>query len=86
MNRLKAEYTGHIAEPGGYQALANAVVTQATKDYRMSIRHLKTHPGSQTASVMKRECERFFHSNWYSLLTSVDADYILNRIRKEEAA
>ena len=38
------------------------------------------------AAAMKRECEQFFHSRWYGVLTGVDPDYILDRIREEEAA
>lgn len=29
------------------------------------------------------ELERFFHSPWYSTLTSVDGDFIIRKIRTE---
>lgn len=61
-------------------------MAQAAKDYRAAIRQLKKHPDSQKAAAMKRECERFFHSRWYSQLTGIDPNYILDRIREEEAA
>ena len=86
MNGLKTENCAPAITTEGCQALANAIVAQAAKDYRMAIRRLRTHPGSQQAAVMKRECEQFFHSRWYGILTGVDPDYILNRIREEEAA
>ena len=69
----------------GYQALANAIVTMAAKDYRSALRHLKRYPDSESAVSAKRELEAFFHSEWYSLLTTVDCNLILNRIREEEA-
>ena len=28
-----------------------------------------------------RECEKFFHSQWYGMLCSVDGDVMKNRIR-----
>lgn len=86
MGRLKAENNTIDNGMDGWQALANAVVAQAAKDYRAALRYLKTHPGSQTASATRRECERFFHSRRFCLLTGVDPNYILNRIREEEAA
>ena len=86
MTGLKAENRAAGVSMDGCHALANAIVAQAAKDYRMAIRCLKTHPGSQQAAAMKRECEQFFHSRWYGVLTGVDPDYILDRIREEEAA
>lgn len=86
MNGLKAETRAPAVTTEGYQTLATAIVAQAAKDYRTAVRQLKKHPDSQKAAAMKRECERFFHSRWYSQLTGVDPDYILNRIREEEAA
>ena len=70
----------------GCQNLANAVVAQAAKDYRLALRQLKKHPGSQGALAVMRECEQFFHSRWFNALTGVNPDYILKRIREEEAA
>ena len=31
------------------------------------------------------EVERFFHSDWYSALTVIDPDYLIDRLRKEAA-
>jgi hypothetical protein len=86
MSGLKAETCTPAITMDGCQALANAIIAQAAKDYRAAIRQLKTHPDSQKAAVMKRECEKFFHSRWYGMLTGVDPNYILDRIREEEAA
>ncbi len=56
-----------------YQKLANAIVLQAVKDYRMTDdeRELK-------------EIERFFHSTWFGVLTSVDPDLLISKLRKEK--
>lgn len=86
MNGLKTETCAPAITTEGCQALANAIVAQAAKDYRAAIRQLKKHPDSQKTAALKLECERFFHSRWYSQLTGVDPNYILDRIREEEAA
>ena len=86
MSRLKTEYKRPDEHLEGCQALANAVVVQAAKDYRTALRHLRKHPGSPGALSVKRGCETFFHSHWFSQLTGIDPDYILKRIREEEAA
>ena len=65
------------------QNLANAIVEMAARDYKNSLIRLKRHPDDLRAAGHKRECERFFHSRWYSMLTSVDPEYIMERIRKE---
>lgn len=69
----------------GYQTLANAVVAQAAKDYREALRRLREHPDSPAAEQTRRECESFFRSAWYGMLTDINPEYIIRRIREEEA-
>ena len=69
----------------GTQALVNAIITQAAKDYRSAIRSLKRNPKNRAAMAEALELEKFFHSSWYSVLTDVDPDYLINRLRKEAA-
>ena len=52
-----------------YENLANAIVLQAVKDYRDSLKRLKKKPGNQAAMSDAMECERFFRSGWYTALT-----------------
>ena len=67
----------------GYQALANAVIEQAVKDYRDALRRLKRHPDSKAAMAEAMEIEGFFHSPWFGVLTQIDPDYLINRLRQE---
>lgn len=67
----------------GYQALANAIIEQAVKDYRDAIRRLKRYPDSKAAMETTMEVERFLHSDWYAALTDIDSDYLIDRLRKE---
>ena len=53
-----------------YQALANAIIEQAVKDYRM------TDDPDELA-----ELEIFFRSPWYGVLTSLDPELLVSRLR-----
>lgn len=65
-----------------YERLANAIIIQASKDYMTSLRKKKRNPGSASAEHDIRECERFFRSGWYQVLTSVDGEYLIIKLRK----
>ena len=61
----------------GYQALANGIIEQAVKDYRAALKTLRRHPDSKAAMAS------FFHSSWFAVLTDIDPDYLIERLRKE---
>jgi hypothetical protein len=67
----------------GYQALANGIIEQAVKDYREALRKLKKHPDDKAAMKEATELEDFFRSSWYGVLTQVDPDHLIDRLRKE---
>ena len=46
------------------QALCNAIIIQAVKDYRLALKNLKRNPDSYRAKDTKDECERFFRSKY----------------------
>lgn len=58
-----------------YQNLANAIIALAADDYRMALR-------SNNKKLME-SVEDFFQSDWYMLLSNVDAGAILSGIRSE---
>ena len=66
-----------------YENLANAIILQAVKDYRMELKSLKANPRNRTAQADKAEIERFFRSQWYSALTSVDGEMLIRSLQKE---
>lgn len=74
--------TKNLAEDP-YEKLANAIIIQASKDYMTNLRKKKRNPGSASAEHGIRECERFFRSDWYQVLTSMDGEYLMERLRKE---
>ena len=69
-----------------WQKLANAIVEQAVKDYRMEQARVKANPqNSDHAKAEVRKLERFFRSDWFEVLTDVDGQLILSRLKKEAA-
>lgn len=85
----------HIATPNqtintssgygnSYQNLANAIIQSAASDYRTVLKIIKKRPDMRKICKLD-ELEAFFHSGWFSILTNLDGDYILNRIKKEVA-
>lgn len=65
----------------GIENLTNAIVLQAVKDYRSALAGGSVN-GRDSQSVIA-ECERFFQSEWFNLLTNIDSKYLMEKIRKE---
>ena len=68
------------------QRLANAIIVQAADDYRTCVRNLKINPKHKESLAMLQDCESFFRSEWYQMLTTVDGEMIMRKIREEELA
>ena len=56
-----------------YEELANAIVLQAVKDYRL-------HDDEQELASI----ERFFRSGWFGVLTRIDPEMLISKLRKEK--
>lgn len=61
--------------------LCNAIILSAVNDYR------KARCGERIAGKepwwVIRECERFFLSEWFSILTKVDGKTLLEALKRE---
>ena len=66
-----------------YEMLANAIIVQAAVDYRRARRELKRDEDNDDALDTICEVEWFFRTEWFRLLTNVDPDLILTRLREE---
>ena len=62
-----------------YEELANAVILQAIKDYRQLWNFNRN-------SYAKKELIKFFYSQWYSILTRLDPEYLIEELEKEANA
>ena len=65
----------------GYMILAESIVLQAVEDYRKALR------GYDICKIkperMIQLLEEFFRSEWYMLLTKVDGETIIKRLKEE---
>ena len=66
-----------------YQELANAIVMQAVKDYRIDLLHSKKHPDNNGYQIEVASLERFFRSGWFGELTSLNTEYLIRRVNEE---
>ena len=69
-----------------YEALGNAVVLQAVKDYREAVHKLSRGKKNTIAESTKQECERFFQSPYFNVFTQLDGKELLSQLEKEVSA
>lgn len=72
-----------IMTPDGAENLANAIILQAVKDYRKALKILKRHPRHKEAKEMVKDCEDFFESKWFSMLTNIDGKVLMEKLKQE---
>ena len=68
----------------GWEELANAIIVQAAKDYKILRQILKDKPWNQYAEKQMADLLDFFHSAWFAELTDINPDYLLRRLREED--
>jgi hypothetical protein len=68
-----------------YQELANGIVLQAVDDYRKALNGevYSKNFGNVTPEYLIVDCERFFRSKYFHLLTKVDGEYLIQKLRRE---
>lgn len=69
-----------------YEALGNAVVLQAVKDYREAVHKLSRGKKNTIAESTKQECERFFQSPYFNVFTQLDGKALLSQLEREVSA
>lgn len=69
-----------------YEALGNAVVLQAVKDYREAVHKLSRGKKNTIAESTKQECERFFQSPYFNVFTQLDGKALLSQLEREGSA
>ena len=66
-----------------YENLANTIIFTAVEDYRKALSRFSRNPDSKDAQADVSELERFFRSRWYSVLTSVEGEFLIRKLRAE---
>ena len=56
-----------------YEELANAIILQAVKDYRLTDDEREL-----------QEIERFLRSGWFGVLSKVDPEFLIKELQKEK--
>ena len=73
----------YVDDPRCFEMLANAIVKQAADEYRNARKALIRMPNAGHLKEQILDVEKFFHSERYQLLTSVDGEYLLRRLEEE---
>lgn len=66
-----------------YERLANAIILQAASDYRRDLKKIKKNPQNREVMNEVLQIEKFFRSPWYQVLTTVDEEFVIQKLRKE---
>lgn len=66
-----------------YERLANAIILSAVADYRAELKRIKKNPENRLAIDEALQIERFFRSQWYQQLTSVDGEFLISKLQEE---
>ena len=69
-----------------YNNLANAIILQAVKDYRKALRTFSMNPNNRSAQYERRRIEQFFRSSWFGVLTSIDPEMLIAKLKTEVTA
>ena len=64
-----------------FEELANAIVLQACKDYRAALQGEFIGKASPKCAI--RECEKFFKSEWFTILTKLNGTMLMNKLKDE---
>ena len=66
----------------GWESLADAIIMQAVRDYRIALkrrpRRFEANPNNTV-----EECERFFKSGFFMLLTEARGEYLILKMKEE---
>ena len=63
------------------EELANAIILQAVKDYRAALRGKGCNHKSAKNTV--KECEKFFRSEYFRILTKLDGEMLITKLQEE---
>ena len=67
----------------GCENLAIAIIRQAVIDYSKALKILKKNPKNIEKNRIKNECEKFFNSDFFEMLTyDLDSEYLIYNIER----
>ena len=66
-----------------HQALANAIIQTAAIDWRHAAKKLLKEPENKKAMELLQDCESFFCSDWFMVLTNLNGPQLLRDLKKD---
>ena len=69
-----------------YERLSNAIIEAAVIEYRKALKIIKVRPHDDLARRDIRQNENFFRSGWFKLLTTIDGEWLIEKLREEVAS
>lgn len=72
-----------VSHGNPYENLANTIILTAVEDYRKALSRFSKNPESKDAKADVDELESFFRSRWYSVLTPVEGEFLVRKLRAE---
>lgn len=69
-------------ENSGWRKLADAIIMQTANDYRKLLRKVVKRPYNLDLKNDKTSIERFFRSNWFSILCDLDGTECIRKLQK----
>lgn len=75
-----------VTKKEAFENLANAIIMKAVIDYRaalIKLRRSKTFQARTRARGIIIECESFFRSQWSGILTDLDPQMLIRKIKEE---
>lgn len=67
-----------------YLDLGHAIILQAVRDYRSAHRKYKKNPAKNDYLYEMESIEKFFHSRLFGVITTIDPDELIKRLREEK--
>ena len=66
-----------------YKELANAIILQAVEDYRKWTKEYYSSHDDRKLRKSLIELKEFFRSEWFAILTDLDGEQLLERLKSE---
>ena len=63
--------------------LANAIILDAVREYRKACKKYRKSTKSSDALAAKRQCLKFFRSDWFKVLTDIDGEMLISKLDQE---
>lgn len=70
-------------DKNGAERLVQGIVKQAVYDWRNAKRRLRRKKDNKDVQYIIADCEAFFRSNYFGLLTDLDGEAFLQRLQDE---